>query len=558
MPKIILKNIEFSTPKFRKLGGFKIDIAKRLTIIAGHNGIGKSTIIGLIANSSGYSKTIPKSYFDSAYQPNFHELFHLSTEFDYFEKFSDKPSVILEYTIDSATLHKKCNVTSHTEKNGQKRLKVVPRTVEKEIGEQTEIRDAGKVPIPTLYLGMSRMTPIGEHSKESIQKKFLKSFNQKDADYIREKFKQVIDFTDAEQTGIVSHQFKASKKSSKLPNMNHDSLSISLGQDSLGSIITALASFNQLERDDAEYTGGILVIDEIDAGFHPHAQMSIIKLLKKEAKRLSLQVIATSHSLTVIKEVLVEKDEFSKREVIDNVIYLMNTASPILMPAPTYPKIKADMLLEDTCEEVIKNKVKIYFEDDEAKYVFEKIYDTQNSKINCELILISAKTGCSQLLGLAKADDYFQTVIIVFDNDVMTSESNRRLIEEHDNFIALPASNEFTEMTKADERTPEAIIKKQIEKVVNYHEDYAELWKKAAVTHSLSSDKVKLDIALTDEDKDSRLRVKNKNWFKRCKLHIERLNIVDLWAKENAIQVEEFRNKIEVAINHILNQERKT
>jgi energy-coupling factor transporter ATP-binding protein EcfA2 len=279
--KIKLKNITFNSPAFRKLENIQIEIAERITVIAGHNGIGKSTIIGLIANGSGNRNSTPKSYFDQSYHAHFDELFHLSEQYDYFEKISDKPSVLLEYEINGHTLHKKCNVTRHTEVDGSVRLKVVPRTVETELGVDLGIRPAGRVPMPTIYLGMSRMTPIGEHSPEAVHRKVLKKFNEADSEYIRQKFSDVIFYQDDGDKSILSHKFTASKKGSKLPSLNHDSLSISLGQDSLSSIITALASFHQLQREDPDYAGGVLVIDEIDAGFHPHAQKNLIRLIKK-------------------------------------------------------------------------------------------------------------------------------------------------------------------------------------------------------------------------------------------------------------------------------------
>jgi len=45
--------IEFSETPFRKLKGFQLPIAKRITVVAGHKGIGISTIPGLLANASG-------------------------------------------------------------------------------------------------------------------------------------------------------------------------------------------------------------------------------------------------------------------------------------------------------------------------------------------------------------------------------------------------------------------------------------------------------------------------------------------------------------------------
>ena len=48
---------------------------------------------------------------------------------------------------------------------------------------------------------------------------------------------------------------------------------------------------------------------------------------------------------------------------------------------------------------------------------------------------IAAKTGCDTLMDLAHADDYFQTVIIVFDNDTLSSPSKKKKIEEKRVFL---------------------------------------------------------------------------------------------------------------------------
>ncbi|EPG7693233.1 AAA family ATPase, partial [Acinetobacter baumannii] len=50
-----LKRIVFDEQGFRSLKKIDLDIAPRITVIAGHNGIGKSTILGLIANCSEYN-----------------------------------------------------------------------------------------------------------------------------------------------------------------------------------------------------------------------------------------------------------------------------------------------------------------------------------------------------------------------------------------------------------------------------------------------------------------------------------------------------------------------
>ena len=55
MPSIKLKSLNFESPPFRKLGSISIPFAERITVIAGHNGIGKSTILALVARAKSTS-----------------------------------------------------------------------------------------------------------------------------------------------------------------------------------------------------------------------------------------------------------------------------------------------------------------------------------------------------------------------------------------------------------------------------------------------------------------------------------------------------------------------
>ncbi|WP_370854705.1 AAA family ATPase [Megasphaera sp.] len=53
-----------------------------------------------------------------------------------------------------------------------------------------------------------------------------------------------------------------------------------------------------------DYSSGILCIDEIDVSLHPDAQQRLIDLLDKLSSELNLQIIISSHSLVIIKEIL--------------------------------------------------------------------------------------------------------------------------------------------------------------------------------------------------------------------------------------------------------------
>ena len=486
-----LKKISFDEKGFRKLKNIEIPIAPYITAIAGHNGIGKSTILGLIANCSGLSKG-EKSFFGKVFQSNFQEAFHL----DYFQDYdnyhingtkkADTPKVTVQYHVETnqdgsfIELNKICAVSiqkhaikerlyknhmikvpedKHIDPNHSLdledfdnnslssssepliniwRLRIIPRTQQLPNTPEIEVLDeklkgAGKMPIPTLYLGMSRMTPIGEFDAELIDKKTIRKMNGEDKNFIVDSFKDVLYF-DESNNEITAHSFSSSKKSSYLPSFPYHSFTVSLGQDSLSSIVTALASFNYLKRASPQtYSGGILVIDEVDAGLHPRAQEKLINLLHIQARKLNLQIILTTHSLTVIKTILSKNEH--PGEKVNDVVYLQDSNFPRIMENPTYTKIKNDMLVLAPLEDKPET-IKLYFEDDEALFFFKQILKYKNiihdkDYFGKELELISLSVGCNILLDLHKGDSYFQSVILIPDNDVFSSESNRKTIEEN-------------------------------------------------------------------------------------------------------------------------------
>ena len=225
-------------------------------------------------------------------------------------------------------------------------MRVIPRTLnskDKEELEKLGVGGAAKVSIPTLYLGMSRISPIGEFDRSSIEHK-VSTISEQDSEFIYNFFNSVIPFSQSNEKKVYSHAFSNNNKQSFVPEFGHSTLTISLGQDSLSSIATALASFNKLKNILQEnYEGGILVIDEIEAGLHPKAQKNLIKELKKYCKLLELQIIVTSHSLTIIKEVIDEN--IPKQHRVNDVVYLMDTNIPNVMSNTSYLKIKNDLTL---------------------------------------------------------------------------------------------------------------------------------------------------------------------------------------------------------------------
>lgn len=597
-----LKKISFDEKGFRKLKNIEIPIAPYITAIAGHNGIGKSTILGLIANCSGLSKG-EKSFFGKVFQSNFQEAFHL----DYFQDYdkyhidgtkkADTPKVTVQYHVETnqdgsfIELNKICAVSiqkhaikgrlyknhmikvpedKHIDPNHSLdledfdnnslssssepliniwRLRIIPRTQQLPNTPEIEVLDeklkgAGKMPIPTLYLGMSRMTPIGEFDAELIDKKTIRKMNGEDKNFIVNSFKDVLYFDESDNE-ITAHSFSSSKKSSYLPSFPYHSFTVSLGQDSLSSIVTALASFNYLKRTSPQtYSGGILVIDEVDAGLHPRAQEKLINLLHTQARKLNLQIILTTHSLTVIKTILSKNEH--PGEKVNNVVYLQDSNFPRIMENPTYTKIKNDMLVLAPLEDKPET-IKLYFEDDEALFFFKQILKYKNiihdkDYFGKELELISLSVGCNILLDLHKGDSYFQSVILIPDNDVFSSESNRKTIEENPNICPLPNDSTFTDNTRHTERNPEMILYRFLQRKLEGHND--NFWKQmpGAYTSDYVRDRV---MTLTSNSN----RDENKKWFQDNVNFIEKSGIIEKWCGENEKQVDMFLKRIVEAVN---------
>lgn len=472
-----LKNVRFTNKGFRKLVNLEIEISPRITVISGHNGIGKSTILGLIANSSEGKKH--KSLFGRTFRSVFSEIFFLDYINDY-QKLVNQYEAFLDYKIGDEILTKKCSVEGNQkikidkEKTIKKfmvevpreevekvkeldpnekyiyRLRVIPRTIPESLalGRASGIGKDAKVNIPTLYLGMSRITPIGEFAWDDID--LIDSQpNQEDIDFINEVFDSILPYRN-KTNNIFTHDFSNSNKGSKVPDLGHPSLSISLGQDSISSIVTALASFNQLKNKiGIEYIGGILVIDEIEAGLHPHAQKRLIEQLKVLGSKLNLQIIVTSHSLTVIKTILDHKDALEYKK--DSVVYLMDTNIPRAMRNATYLKIKNDMLLVPYTPDIQEElpKCNVYFEDIEAHDFMSSLISSQDitntySHFGKELNLIPAKLGCDNLFALSNSSQHFKESVIILDSDSIDDNPNNKknkLIQDSKNICILPPYN---------------------------------------------------------------------------------------------------------------------
>jgi predicted ATPase len=546
---IKLLSLEFHSNGIRKLKNLKIDFADRITLIAGYNGIGKSTILGLIASASGLTQTKDRSYFNKPYHLDVNEIIHFDPiELKNEELKTPWPMAVYSYTLKDEQpieLWKNISITKRGEDN---RLKSVPRT-DSGSPDQTFTGGSAKVPLPTIYLGMVRMLPIGESSEMDVHTT-IEEIDEADAVCLKKFVNQVINGSTVKNSQNITEQsIKNTKKSSKHPAYAHTSKSVSLGQDSLSSIATAIASFNKLKRESGDdYKGGLLIIDEIDAGFHPHAQQKLIDALANAARNLSLQIIATTHSPTLIQYVHPDSTiRDNTNRAGDLVHYIADSATPKLSDW-SLDEIIADMSLLPWPSDELPPvpDIKAYLEDNEAAIFLKgvlkisknfKTYYGHNRQKRLQVIPLGV--GGNHLINLPKHDSYFSTILLIVDGDTSIPRGVS-------NAIKLPSGKSESGAGCNPERTIYEYIS-ELAKGDNccYPTTFKKLFKQGYTTDRLSRDFLSSDVNITDRDS-------SKKWFKKVEDKLKAGKFFSYWADDHKSEMKSFITQLELKLDALM------
>lgn len=477
----VLKPKSLILNSFRNFQKVEIQLGNKITLISGQNGVGKSNILSLIASGSGLSQ---KAILGSNFQPEFNEFFNIDPSEDY-----DNYELYIEYTCEGKyALGKKLTFKDDTSTN--RGIRIIPRTTnyfsrikqgdaENAAKNDYGVGGAARVGIPTIYLSLSRLYPLGEN-REKVKVKKIRSNNVLNRVDVREKFKTwyntVIPNAIKDDETVKVIEKKACPRESMHMNINNTpTLSQSIGQDNVGNIISALVDIYLLSSK-PEYTGALLCIDEIDVSLHPDTQINMLNLLDYLSEEYNIQIVVSSHSLTFIKELL-KKEHMNPDSY--RIAYIKNPMAPYVSGQKSYDLLKADMFGNLN---FIKPKVRTYFEDkvgqtlfgifmDAYKDIYADIardpegqilrnapdnYKNLNSSIlevkeindiREYLNEIPVGLGCEELLKLNTADKFFNRVITVLDGDSRLKDSNQKpkikdfLDKEYVPEIVLPNGN---------------------------------------------------------------------------------------------------------------------
>ncbi len=394
---------------FRGLKNLTVPLGGRITLLCGKNGTSKSSILGIAAQvfsfEKDYVKDEPLSFTTltgSKFESRVSEHFRLSKKFDQPDSMHTSVSIYDGYTSEEVDLTLKL----YDSKDRSKPRPIVRGNTLSD-GENTS-RNATH---PVIYLSLKRLTPISQRSKYSEHD--IEFLSQHSRDFVALSSRLL-----SKRSAVSVTATTGTIKSAAVHGANYDHDSVSAGEDNAGQILLALFSFRKLKDEYADYKGGLLLIDEADAGLFPAAQKQLIKILSDECKSLNIQVVMTSHSPTMIEDLhnlsVVDKKNYQN-------IYLSDSYGPIqVFENVTWPQIYADLHVQTIAVDAnLLPQINLYFEDKEA-YDFYAAIITDRTLRKLTNSLKDVALGCSEYIKLVKRKipEFSSKSLIILDGDV--------------------------------------------------------------------------------------------------------------------------------------------
>ncbi|HDS7247436.1 TPA: AAA family ATPase [Morganella morganii subsp. morganii] len=362
----MIKDISFK--KFKKLIDIDFSFDKDVNIISGTNGTCKTTLLHLVSNGFQMPPTRSTNYsnnnclkvikaINKIANPKMEAIVRESKSYTDPAEGAKGNLFSIDY-LDGSEL----GFRKHNSRNPDEAQRYAIKPLYPRGGPKQSLPSK-----PVLYLGLSRLFPIGE-TKDGDLTKISLNLPDQYVSYISQLYKDLlqISITNIESNNI--GDFKSGPLFDT-DNPEIDSNTISSGEDNSFIIIKALVSLRYyfeslIESNDIKES--ILLIDEFDATLHPSLQIRLLDKINEYAKAYKIQVFFTTHSLTLLEYA------FSKKF---NVIYLMNNMSKVFcLEDPDYLKISMFLKNQNRDETYTRKKIPLFTEDEEARFFLEEIF----------------------------------------------------------------------------------------------------------------------------------------------------------------------------------------
>lgn len=409
--------------KFRKFIDLEIKCGKKLTVIAGQNGTQKTTLLGLLAHPFSMSKKNPDdenpdSISEDEQVKDFSEAKTIQGH-TFQSKFASK------FKFDNAKERAKDHEYSlymYDKSIGSNGIFTLESIMRDKKSQKLRLwkkgaRKAGDgyMHYPVIYLSLKRVSPIGEEQKISNNTVNLTNEEQ---NFLKSNYDEILSLPPEEYE---TNELKSSNKSTLVSHPStYSALTVSAGQDNIGSILTAVLSFKRLKEEfPSEYKGGLLFIDEIESTLYPASQENLVRKLFKYAKDFQLQIFCTTHSPSIIN--IAMKDEY-KKDCAFNYLKSFGLSKIIVDEKATPEQIYAHLSLTPIIPPSSPEKIRVYTEDEEARLFLRALLPTKYIRL---LDIVKVNIGANELVGLKNRKiKEFTNNLIVLDGDQTTRARN--------------------------------------------------------------------------------------------------------------------------------------
>lgn len=488
--------------KFRHLEDLNIEFGSRITAIAGTNGTGKSSLLGLIAGAFVFDKNSGQTLFHKNFSADFSEIFTFSKKkegnkvrsYKYEVSLSDGQKALGGFRYSANDKHRpfRIDILSGNKKNKK------------------------KIQFPVIYLGLRRFFPLPQET--SLEISTCRRQDNEYRDWFEKYYKAIL----PTEKSINYENYKSENKNFlSVVTDDYDSYGSSAGQDNLSQILSAVYSFKKLKDQLGDnYSGGAIIIDEIDVSFYPGAQINLIKYLHRLAGEFDLQIIFTTHSLEIIESLSNKHYKPHSKYVFlekisDDIIHYKKDEQDI-------ENIISDLRhrIKDEPKTPQNKKIMVLCEDDEAIFIAKGIL---NSKIKKQLEFKNVNLGCPNYEQLLKKGVLFDKIVIL-DGDAKNKIGN------YQNVVFLPGSER-----------PENVIMNFLDSITPTDD----FWQPKNRYTKL--------MFLARKEPEIKDRHKMKEWFKREHKCWGKggKKLFDKWKIEQAEKFERFNQKVEQIIKAI-------
>lgn len=266
-----LESIELVTGNIRRIGQLKVKFEYPISVFAGSNGSGKSTMLALAACAFHNSKT--------GFTPPLRSKPYYTFS-DFFIQTED------EMSVEGVKI--RYGIRHNNWRKGKKRLGYQIRTKRK--GGRWNDYDT-RVRRNVIYFGVQRVVP---HFERSVSKSYRSRFkpgtlSEENRKRIAKIAGRIIGKTYDDFDNY--HYSKYSLPKVSTSGISYSGFNMGAGESAIFEIFTALFQAG---------SGTLIVIDEIELGLHEKAQRRLIEQLKEICSELKCQVICSTHSYAVL------------------------------------------------------------------------------------------------------------------------------------------------------------------------------------------------------------------------------------------------------------------